>query len=71
MEKALIDGIGIWIKGAAAAALHGIASGVLVAIVDPASFNASASGMKHVTVVALTFGVFGTATYLKQSPIDK
>ena len=66
-----MDSIGICVKGMAVAALHGIASGVLVAIVDPASFNASANGMKHVAVVALTFGAFGTATYLKQSPIEK
>lgn len=66
-----MDDIRIWGKGVAMAALHGIASGVLVAIVDPASFNASASGVKHVAVVSLTFGVFGAATYLKQSPIEK
>jgi hypothetical protein len=59
----------IWIKGLAAAMIHGAAIAATAAIVDPAAFAASRSGLGHLGIVAGMSAIFGAAGYLAQSPI--
>lgn len=57
-----------WARGLTAALVNGAASGVVLVVVDPLSFNLQAGLGKLATASAL-LGLLGMANYLKQSPI--
>ena len=66
----------LWLKGLAAAAIAGVANGVITGFaaagIDPAHFNLQA-GLKATLAIAgvsaLMSGIVGVAAYLKQSPL--
>lgn len=57
-----------WARGLAAATINGLASGVVLIVVDPLSFNLQAGFTKLATASGL-LGLLGLANYLKQSPL--
>jgi hypothetical protein len=66
----------VWSKGLLAAAIAGVANGVMTGFaaegIDPAHFNLQA-GLTHTLAIAgvsaLMSGLIGVAAYLKQSPL--
>jgi hypothetical protein len=76
MSIHLSDGIALWIKGLAAAAISGAANGVITGFaavgIDPQRFNLQ-SGIRPTLalagVSALMSAMIGTSAYLKQSPL--
>jgi hypothetical protein len=57
-----------WLRGLIAAAVNGVASGVVLVIADPLQFNLQEGRAKLLTT-SLVLGALGAANYLKQSPI--
>jgi hypothetical protein len=72
-----MGGLGIWIRGLAAAFISGGASGVTggitASVIAPDSFNLT-SQLKHtLALIGITFlvsGIVGVCAYLARSPLD-
>lgn len=58
-----------WVHSLVAAAVSAAASGVTLVIVDPASFNFSGGGLKHLAAVCGVQALIAVAAFLKQSPL--
>lgn len=58
-----------WFHSILAAAISAAASGVTLVIVDPASFNFSSDGLKHLGAVCAVQAIIAVAAFLKQSPL--
>ena len=59
----------MWVHGLAAAVISAAASGITLVIVDPNSFNFTASGLQHLGTVCGVQALIAAAAYLKQSPL--
>lgn len=57
-----------WIAGIVAALVNGFASGVVLVIADPMTFNIDA-GLKKLLSTSALLGILGAANYLKQHPV--
>lgn len=56
-----------WLYGLIAATINGLASGVILVIAAPETFNLQA-GAERLAWTSLTLGIVGAANYLKQAP---
>lgn len=72
-----MGGIGIWVRGLAAAFISGGASGVTggitASVIDPNAFNLSTQLSHTLTLIGVTFlvsGILGVCAYLARSPLD-
>lgn len=59
-----------WLHGLAATFVNGVASGIILIVVDPKAFNVQAQ-WKQLLSASLLLGVLGAANYLKASPLPK
>jgi len=67
-----LKSIGNWLRGLIAAGISGAASSITASVVSPESFNIQdEKGIKNILILAGVSGIFGIATYLKQSPVPK
>lgn len=57
-----------WLHGLVATFVNGFASGIVLIVADPITFNLQAGMNKLLTVSAL-LGLIGAANYLKKSPL--
>lgn len=57
-----------WLAGLVAAIVNGGASGVVLIIADPMTFNIE-SGLKKLLSTSALLGILGAANYLKQHPV--
>lgn len=55
-----------WVKGLAAAVISSIASGIVVVIVDPITYQGE---WEKLAKISAALGIWGAAMYLKQSPV--
>lgn len=57
-----------WLKGLANYALNGIASGIILVLVKPDTFNFY-SGLRPLLETSAALALLGVANYVKQSPL--
>ena len=57
-----------WIAGLVAAVVNGFASGIVLIIADPSTFNIE-TGLKKLLSTSALLGLLGAANYLKQHPV--
>jgi hypothetical protein len=59
-----------WLRGLIAALVNGFASGVVLLIADPVTFNIE-TGLKKLLATSALLGMLGAANYLKQHPVPE
>jgi hypothetical protein len=59
----------IYLHGALAAVLNGVAGSGVVVMVDPVQFNLFQGGFTKLLVVCASSAVFGLLTFLKEHPL--
>lgn len=59
-----------WLKGLVAALINGSASGVVLIIADPSTFNID-TGLKKLLTTSALLGILAAANYLKQHPVPE
>lgn len=59
-----------WLEGLGVAILTGVASGVILIIQDPRTFNLH-TGIGNLIQSAIVYGLFAGATYMIRSPFDR
>ncbi len=57
-----------WARGIAATVINGFASGVVLIVADPATFNLY-EGRSKLTMTSTVFALIGLANYLKEHPL--
>lgn len=56
-----------WLRGVVATTINGFASGVVLIVADPATFNLD--NPRKLLLTSAVFALFGLANYLKEHPI--
>jgi hypothetical protein len=60
----------LWLYNLTAALVNGFASGIVLVIAAPESFNLEA-GLRKLLITSSVLGLWGLANYLKQNPVPK
>jgi len=60
----------LWIRGLIAATVNGLASGIVLVIADPVTFNLI-DGKQKLLATSGLLGLLGMANYLKQHPVPE
>jgi hypothetical protein len=60
----------MWVKGLLAAVINGFASGVVLIIAEPTTFNIH-EGAEKLFWTSVILGLLGAANYLKQNPLPE